>query len=301
MKKVYITGIAGLLGSNLVNILQQNYQVYGADIVDVGFANVNYDHIDLSNVNELRQSILTYKPDVLIHTVAIVNVDLCEEDVNLAERINVILTKNIYEICEENHIKMIYISSDSVFDGTSEKLYDEQDKVGPLNVYAKTKYEGECWTLKNKNNLVLRTNIYGLNLQKKNSFGEWVINELEQDHEINMFTDIDFSPILVTDLACIIDKCIQNSLCGLYHVCATGAITKYEFGVYLKEQFGIKSGIIKKNTSDVAHFKAQRPKHMGLSNKKICDDLKLSIRTPRESIDEFMKQVNAVRGKKYGN
>ena len=159
--------------------------------------------------------------------------------------------------------------------------------VNPLNIYAKTKYEGELFAKQNADSLILRTNIYGINVQNKKSFGEWVAKALENDEEINMFTDIVFSPILVNELAQIIDKCIDKDLSGLYHACATGAITKYNFGMILKDVFKIKTGKINKTTSSIMNFKAKRAKNMGMSNKKLREALDVDIRTPEESIEQF--------------
>lgn len=287
MKKIYITGIAGLLGNNIAIELSGKYQITGVDSVDIRIPNIEYEVFDVCDYDRLYKSIADAKPDVLIHTIAVVNVDRCEEEEDFARKLNAELTKKLSEICSQLNIKMIYISTDAVFDGEKESLYTEEDEVHPLNIYAKTKYEGELALKENIDSLILRTNIYGINVQNKNSFGEWIVKALENDEEMNMFTDIVFSPILVNDLAFIIDKCIESNLCGLYHACATGAITKYDFGVRLKDIFNMKTGKIHKTTSDIMNFKAKRAKNMGMSNKKLREALNISIRTPEESIAQF--------------
>lgn len=289
MKKIYITGIAGLLGSNIASELKGKYEISGVDIVDISIPGVMYDIYDVSDYTALETHIIKEEPDVLIHTVAIVNVDKCEENQQLAEKINAQLTGVLAEICDRNHIKMIYISTDSVFDGKDRKLYSESDQVAPINEYAKSKYVGEVYTARYSNNLILRTNIYGLNIQNKKSFGEWVVGALKNGETINMFDDIYFSPILVNDLANIIDRCIIENLSGLYHVCATGQISKYEFGIKVKEIFDIDSGKINRSTSEIMNFKAKRPKNMGMSNLKIRQKLGIDIRTPEQSIREFYR------------
>ena len=182
---------------------------------------------------------------------------------------------------------MIYISTDAVFDGKEDKLYTESDITAPLNMYAKSKLEGECFVRQYERNLILRTNIYGVNVQKKKSFGEWVVTALENNEELNMFEDIFFSPILVNELAEVIDKCMQADLSGLYHACGTGSISKYDFGMKVKEVFGIETGKIHRTTSDIMNFKAPRSKNMGMSNEKLKDILNIQIRTPEESIEYF--------------
>jgi len=288
-KKIYITGIAGLLGYNIVKELKEQYKISGVDLAKENVCGITYDVFDLCDYDTLKISIETVNPDVLIHTAALVNVDNCEIDIENAEKINAELTKVLADICNEKKIKMIYISTDSVFDGKNEKLYTEDDSVNPPNVYAKTKYQGEMYVRAYDKNLVLRTNIYGLNLQEKKSFGEWIVDSLKEDEELNMFKDIYFSPILVNDLAKIIDACIVKDISGLYHACGTGAISKYDFGEEVKKVFLITTGKINKITSDSMKFKATRPKHMGMSNQRIKSELGINIRTPKESIHEFYR------------
>lgn len=287
MKKIYITGVAGLLGSNLIYILRDKYKICGSDLIPVKCDGLSMDCIDLLNYNELQKSIARHKPDVIVHTAALVNVDACEENQELAYKINDDLTRKISEIGQENNIKIIYISTDAVFDGESTKLYTENDIPNPINIYAQTKLAGEKHILRNEMNTVLRTNIYGYNVQDKDSFGEWILNSLKENKEINMFNDISISPILVNDLASIIDAVINNDLVGLYHACSSGSISKYDFGCILKSKFLLEQGVIHRTNSDIMTFKAKRSKNMGLSNKKICSELGITIRTPEESISYF--------------
>lgn len=287
--KLYITGIAGLLGNNIVKKLVNRCEITGVDILDLRIPNITYEKFSLYETEKLREHISIVKPDAVIHTVAAVNVEECEENPEWAYKLNEEVTGDITEICHKLGIKLVYISSDSVFDGETEKLYVETDLANPLNVYAKTKLGGENRVLTYPENLVFRTNIYGHNIQNKKSFGEWIISSLEEGKTLNMFDDIDFSPILVNDLAEIIYKSLEADLSGLYHVCATGCISKYEFGMKLKEIFDLHTGNINKAQSEMMHFKAKRSKHMGMSNDKIRQALKIKIRTPEESIQEFKR------------
>lgn len=287
--KLYITGIAGLLGNNIVKKLVNRCEITGVDILDLSIPNVTYEKFSLYETERVKEHIAQVRPGAVIHTAAAVNVDECEENPEWAYKLNEEVTSDIADICNELGIKLVYISSDAVFDGENEKLYDETDEVNPLNVYAKTKLGGEKFVLRHERNLVFRTNIYGQNIQDKKSFGEWIVSSLEEGKTLNMFEDIDFSPILVNDLAEIIYKALEADLCGLYHVCATGCISKYEFGVKMKEIFNLHTGIINKSQSETMHFKAKRSKHMGMSNEKIRKELGIKIRTPEESIREFKR------------
>lgn len=287
MKKIYVTGIAGLLGSNIARELKDLYDVTGADRNDVDVYGIDYDVFDLLDETKLRESIVKHAPDIIIHTVALINVDLCQIEPELAKEINSELTKTVSKIAKEIGSKFIYISTDAVFDGRDNRLYKEEDIVNPINVYGETKLLGEKYALELSDVLVVRTNIYGVNIRDKKSFGEWVVSSLREGKNLNMFTDIYFSPILVNELAQILHLCIQKELKGVYHICGTGAISKYEFGVCVKNVFGIETGTINLADSSIMEFKAPRSKNMGMSNEKICNDLGIHISTPEESIYRF--------------
>lgn len=287
MKKVYITGIAGLLGYAIAVNLKDKYQVCGVDIVKVDIADCDIEKFDLTNLERLESSIRNQKPDVVIHTAASVNVDACEINKDYAYLLNSKLTENISFICRKYGVKLIYISTDAVFDGEKNGLYTEEDATNPINYYGFTKLQGEEFVAQVDNSLILRTNIYGVNIQNKKSFGEWIVSSLQDNQELKMFTDIMFSPILVNELAEIIDRCICNDLEGLFHACGTGSISKYEFGILVKEIFGISAGKIHKATSEAMKFIARRSKNMGMSNEKLKEQLNINISTPEESIRRF--------------
>ena len=289
MKRIYITGSCGLLGSGIVKELSDKYEIYGVDLVEMRQDGCKTECFDLTNYALLKQSIMAIQPDVIIHTAAAVNVDFCEEDKEYAYKLNVELTQKLVDICSEANIKLIYISTDAVFDGMKEGLYTEGDSVNPINYYGETKLKGEYAVKTLADSLILRTNIYGRNIQNKKSFGEWIIDSLTEGKELSMFTDIIFSPILVNELAFVIDRCIEKNLNGIYFACGTGSITKYDFGVLVKEVFNISKGRINSTISDNVNFKAKRSKNMGMSNRRLCEELGILISTPEESIQKFKK------------
>lgn len=287
--KAFITGLAGMLGCNIAYKLTNDYVLSGVDLVKVNMANVDSYDFDALDYKKLSDCLKEVNPDVIIHTAAAVNVDRCEIEPDYAEKLNVKMTDNVCRAAKKVGAKVIYISTDAVFDGKDENLYCESDNVYPINIYGRTKLKGEDIVKKNNKNLILRTNIYGFNIQDKNSFGEWIYTSLVAGKELNMFTDIDFSPILVNDLAEIIDLSIKKNISGLYHACGTGCISKYDFGCELKDIFNITTGKINKSCSDSFLFKAKRAKHMGMNNEKISKAIGYKIKTPVESIKEFYR------------
>ena len=288
MKSIFITGIAGMLGSNIAYSLREKYHVAGVDLHEISMEGVHskvFSALDLSMITaELKKN----KTDIFIHCAALVNVDEWEVNPEYATLVNTTSTKNLSWICKELGIKMIFISTDAVFDGKRSGLYKEEDPPNPISVYGKTKLRAEEEVLKQEKNLVIRTNIYGFNYREKSSFGEWILNSLISNTELNMFHDIYFSPILVNELAEIIDLCIHKDLQGLYHICSTGSISKYEIALAFMQEFKI-NGCINRVSMEQYEFQAPRTKNMGLSNQKICEELGISIRTPLEGVKEFKK------------
>lgn len=275
-----------MLGANIAYLLKDKYMICGVDRVKINAIDIKIEQIDLLDFGKLRNNIIHFKPDYLIHTAAMVNVDLCEEEREKAYNLNTKLTESIVDICNEIKCKMIYISTDAVFDGTKDRLYTEKDLTNPLNYYGMTKLLGERKVLE-CGHIVVRTNIYGFNIQNKYSFGEWIYHSLQEDEKLNMFTDIDFSPILVNDLAKALTVLFKGDTSGLYHICASGCIAKYDFGCVLKKTFNIKSGEITPAISDEFDFKAVRSKHMGMSNNKFCNEFNMILPSPVESINRF--------------
>jgi len=294
MKNVYITGIAGMLGSNMAYILRTRYNIFGIDrnVIEIKGV-VNYIN-KLDDIKLLKEQLIKHNIDVLIHCAALVNVDFCEENPQLAYEMNTVLTEKLSDVCNELGIKMIFISSDAVFDGKKLDLYSENDIALPVSVYGKTKILAEKTVLKHPKNLVIRTNIYGFNYRKKTSFGEWIVSSLQKGIELNMADDILFSPIIVNEFVNIIYMCIENDLYGIYHVCGTGAISKYEIALIFKKIFD-STTVVNRVSLENINFKAPRTKNMGLDNMAIREKLKIHISTPADSVRIFHELYN----KKY--
>lgn len=294
MKKIYITGLAGMLGSNLAYLLKNKYEIYGCDRNALDkLWDVRGEVFDISREGRLEQELLNIRPDVIINTAALVNVDGCEQDLALAKNMNAKLPERIRKVCEQIGAHLIQISTDAVYQDTEGELHKEEDMIGPKNQYAKTKYEGELCVLDYPMTTVIRTNIYGFNMREKCSFGEWVLKAFQNGTELNMVEDVIFSPILVNELSEIICEIIEKQVYGVYNVCATGGISKYEFGICMRETFGYPKAVIHKITSEELHLRAPRSKNMAMDNHKICEKLQKKIRTPRESIEEFKRLYDA--------
>ena len=285
---IFITGIAGLLGANLSFLLRDRYQIGGIDRNDIDIQGVQNYVGNVLELDKLGEELRKRRPQYLIHCAALVSVDGCEENPQEAEAINYELTRYLADICGEIGCKMIFISTDAVYHGEKRGLYKETDTIAPISVYGETKARAEQVVLQTPKALVVRTNIYGYNFRSKNSFGEWIKNSLESGQELNMFSDLYFSPILVNELAEILVLCMKQDVCGIYNICSTGSISKYDMAMEIGKAFNLH-GIINKTSMKNFEFRAPRTQNMGMDNSAIKQRLNISITTPQEGVALFKK------------
>ena len=291
--RIGVTGASGMLGSALITHLSKSYRVFATSRgKGVEGKNIKWDCFDLTDITLLNEWLETIKPDVVIHCAAIVNVDLCEDNVKLATKLHIETTEVMANYLDSNGGRLIYISTDSVFDGEKQGAYSESDLVSPLNVYAKTKIMGEKSAQSMNNGLVLRTNIIGWTQEDKTSFAEWVLNRLNDNAPLNLFYDVYFSPLTVYDLSLIIEKIIEKPILGLYHCGSRDNISKYDFGKKMAEIFQLSDSNINRVSVDSMDFKASRPKNMALNSDKLSDKLQYDIPSAIDSIVHMKNQYD---------
>ena len=287
-----------MLGTALVSQLSKSHKVFATSrSKGLQEKNIEWDCFDLTDSDLLNIWLNKTKPDIVIQCAAIVNVDLCEENINLATSLHVETTDVIANYLNSSNGRLIYISTDSVFDGKKLGSYNETDLPNPLNVYAKTKLQGEGVVGKMDNGLVLRTNIIGWTDKGNTSFVEWLLENLIGNKPLNLFYDVHFSPITVEDLSLIIEKIILNPIFGLYHCGSSDSISKYDFGKKMSEIFQLSNSSINRASVDIMDFKATRPRNMSLDISKINTDLVYNFPTVLDSIKLMKSQYK----KKYRN
>ena len=291
--RIGITGASGMLGTSLVSHLSKRHDMFATSRgKGIEGQNIEWNCFDLTNATLLNQWLEEIKPDVIIHCAAIVNVDACEDGVEMATRLHVETTKIMTNYLDANNGKLIYISTDSVFDGKKQDPYSEGDMPNPLNAYAKTKVAGEKVTLSIKNGLALRVNIIGWTQEGRTSFAEWMLKSLIDSTPLNLFHDVYFSPLTVEELSLIIEKIIDNPIFGLYHCASSDSISKYDFGKKMAEIFQLSDSNISRVSVDEMHFRAKRPKNMALNSDKLSDQLKYDIPGAVDSIVRMKNQYN---------
>jgi dTDP-4-dehydrorhamnose reductase len=293
MKKILVTGAAGMLGTAILDNLRDRYKVIATDITR-GYnpPGVPWKELDLLDNRSATALIEDVKPDAVIHCAALVNVDACEKQPALAEAVHMQTTATLAAAIAKYSGKLVYISTDSVFNGTKNRPYDEDDPVDPPNIYAMTKFKGEQETLRYANNTVLRTNIFGWSRAEKISFAEWVIKSLVTSDKTSMFTDVTYTPIHVTHLSKIIAQVIEKNVCGLLHAGGASAISKYEFGTRLATIFNLPQQNISPSRIDDAGLGAKRPKNMALSSLKLKTVYGISVPEADEGISLLKNQYD---------
>ena len=284
--KILILGSSGMLGREFVNIFKEKYEVYGIDINDIRNLGDKYFSINLLNELELKKFLEKKIFDIIINSVAIVDLKKCETDKKLAEDLHVNLNKNFIEYCNKNNTKYIYISTDSVFDGETGN-YKEDSIAKPLNNYAYTKFLGEKEVEKIKNHIRVRTNILGCT-ENQNSLFKWAYENLKDNIEINGFEDVIFSPISVFRLSELINELVRINYQGLINVVNDTVLSKYEFLNILKEMMSSTSKI---NKVKIQNTDIIRPKNTSLNNELLHSILKNINLDLKEDIERILLSI----------
>jgi perosamine synthetase len=288
-KKLLITGVSGLLGNNLARYFARTFDVLGLyNEHPVVIPGIRTDTCDLLGLDAVRRVLDGFRPSVVLHCASLANVDQCESDPELSELLNVACTRRIVDALEGSEAHLVYISTDSVYEGTKGR-YSEEDAARPLNVYGRTKWEGERPVLERPGGLVLRTNLFGWNIQDKKSLGEWILGELAAGRSIGGFRDAVFSTIYTMELARVIDVAIRRKLSGLYNCGSSDSCSKYEFALKIADRFGFDRHLIRPISIDDFEFRARRGKDLSFSTKRIEETLEYRMPGIDQSVDAFYK------------
>ncbi len=268
MKKVLITGGSGMLGANLAQAFADRFlTVITHQRHPVLINNCLSLALDLTDAAE-KSKILALAPDLIIHTAALTDVDFCESHPGEAWKANVEVTRNLAEVAAAVQAKMMYISTDFVFDG-KKGHYRETDQTHPLSVYADTKLMGEKAVIDLcPDHLIARTTIYGWNIQPKPSLADWIINSVKLYKEVNLFSDQFFTPILVNNLGEALLEMCELDLHGVYHVAGSERCSKFTFGLAVAEVFNLDPRCIHPIAMDDLKLKARRPADASLDVRK---------------------------------
>jgi dTDP-4-dehydrorhamnose reductase len=286
--KLLVTGGSGLMGSKVAEIsLERGHEVFSG-----------YSHhrprygaavkLDLMDDSSLIDAVKTSHPDVIIHTAALTDVDLCETNKKLAYRMNVLGTKTLAEAARNIGAFIVYASTDYVFDG-SRGLYKEDEATNPVNYYGYSKLQGESFC-----DSVARTCvIYGSRpASGKVNFALWILERLRRGEAVKVVTDQYITPTLNTNLALMVLELAERKLDGLYHLAGSTRISRYDFAVELSRTFGFEENLIIKSKISEMRWAAKRPADSSLDTSKAskCLDAK------PWSIEEALKTLKGEIG-----
>jgi len=267
--KCLITGANGFLGKKISKIFLNERNEVFCTVKGGKNSGNSLDITDKKNVFRIFEKKM---PDVVIHTAAATNVDWCETHRKETFKINVEGTKNISLACKIIGAKLVYISTDYVFDGTKNGKYNEEDKTNPKNVYAESKLEGELTLQKELEDYIISrvTVLYGYNDRfDKKCFPMRVIEALSAKKEFFCFVDQYSNPTLINDISKAILSLVKKNQKGLFHMTGSENLNRLEFAKKTAKIFGLDESLLLESSWEKSGFLAKRQPKLNISIKKL--------------------------------
>ena len=300
MQKVVITGSNGLLGQTLVNLLEQHdgkYEVHalsrGEDRNMTG-KNYNYHDIDLVDFNEVEKILRKIAPEFIVNTAAMTHVDVCEDNKELCDEINVTLVAHLAAVAEDLGSHLIHISTDFIFDGEA-GTYTESDMPNPVNYYGLSKLRSEEVLLNSQADYtILRTIlVYGyVKGMSRNNIVLWIRDQVKNKQEVTIIDDQFRMPTLVDDLAEACLLAIEKRAKGVFNVSSSELMSIYDIALEVANVFDLDKSYIKRVSTAELNQRAPRPVKTGFDLTKSKDRLELPIYTFKERLQYFKNQLN---------
>ncbi|MDR6941172.1 SDR family oxidoreductase [Mucilaginibacter pocheonensis] len=286
--KICVVGASGLVGSHCVKVFEnEHWSVIGTHLNFATEKTVYFDPLKDSTGNF---DITAFMPDVIIHCGALTNVDYCEDNEAESEKVTVNSAKKLAEYCIANNVKLVYISTDYIFNGKNGP-YTEDEEPDPINVYGKHKLMAEQITKTTNNYLIARiTNVYGEEIRSKNFISRLILMlQNTEEKELKLPFDQFSTPVYAGDVARMLYKLIADNKTGVYHLSSTDYYTRYHLAERVHSYFIDNNAVkIKSVPTNYLGQPAQRPLNGGLLNIKFVseyNDFKLS------NVDDFVKKM----------
>ena len=280
--KVLVTGVGGQLGHDVVRELEaRGHMAIG----------VNHQTMDITDAAVVDRVIRKNTPDAVIHCAAYTAVDAAEDDEEQCRRVNVDGTRNIAEVCKSLDIKMIYISTDYVFDGRGERPWEPGDEREPLNVYGRTKCEGEIVVqdILDKYFIVRVTWIYGVNGK---NFVKTMLKLSESHDTLRVVDDQIGSPTYTLDLAGLLADMVETAKYGIYHATNEGTCSWHEFACAIFKEAGLGEKMtVLPVSSEEYGAKAPRPYNSRMSNKKLEENGFHRLPTWQDALKRYLEAL----------
>ena len=277
--RVLVTGVKGQLGYDVMNELAgRGHEGIGVDIQEM----------DITDAASVEKVITEAAPDAVIHCAAYTAVDAAEDNVDLCRRVNAGGTENIARVCKALNCKMMYISTDYVFNGQGTRPWEPDDKREPLNVYGQTKYEGELAveTLE-KFFLVRIAWVFGVNGK---NFIKTMLNLGKTRDHLTVVADQGGSPTYTYDLARLLVDMIETDKYGRYHATNEGLCSWYEFACEIFKQAGMNV-TVSPVTSDQYPAKAKRPMNSRMDKSKLDEMGFKRLPSWQDALGRYLKEI----------
>lgn len=287
--KVLITGSSGMLGIDLANELRRGYRLTGTDTADSSESRLRrFYKLDITDFKSTADVFKKVKPDIVVHTAAWTDVDGCELNKDKAYAINSDGTRNVALACKRIGAVLVYISTDFVFDGKKKRPYREDDKTGPLSVYADSKLEGETAVKKTlKKYFILRTSwLYG---KHGKNFVDTITAKSKKGGLLKVVDDQIGSPTYTKDLAKAIRILIGKNIkdFGVYHVSNSGSVSWYEYARAILKISGVKAKVVPISSKELAR-PARRPAMSVLDSSKFEKVTGHKMRNWKIALQEYL-------------
>lgn len=279
--KVLVTGTKGQLGFDVCNELTRR------GIENQG---IDRDECDITNKQAVLDYIYNYAPDVVVHCAAYTAVDRAESEEHICRRVNRDGTEYIALACKTINAKMVYISTDYVFNGEGDKFFEVDDETGPLNMYGLTKLEGEEQVRKilEKYFIVRISWVFGVN---GNNFINTMLRLAGGNKELKIVADQIGSPTFTYDLAPLICDMIETEKYGTYHATNEGECSWAEFAEHIFKVAG-QNVLVHHITTEEYPTKAVRPKNSRLSKKSLDEAGFKRLPDWKDAVERYIKQYN---------
>ena len=301
--KIFVTGVAGQLGHDVMNELaSRGYEGVGTDLAEQYsgiqdgsyVTTAQYVSLDITNKEEVEKTINEIKPDVVVHCAAWTAVDLAEDDdkVEKVRLINAGGTRNIADACKAIDAKMVYISTDYVFDGQGEEPWQPDCKdYKPLNVYGQTKLEGELAVSEtlDKYFIVRIAWVFGKN---GNNFIKTMLNVGKKYDTLTVVNDQIGTPTYTYDLARLLVDMIETDKYGYYHATNEGGyISWYDFACEIFKQAGYSTQVKPVTTEEYGLSKAARPFNSRLDKSKLVENGFKPLPTWQDALARYLEEI----------
>lgn len=280
--RILVTGVKGQLGFDVVNELEKRgHTAIGVDV----------DEMDITDAEAVEKEMKADDLDAVIHCAAYTAVDAAEDNREICMRVNADGTRNIARVCKELGLKMVYISTDYVFDGKGERPWEPDDARNPLNVYGESKYQGELAVEEclDKYFIVRIAWVFGVNGK---NFIKTMLKLAENHKEVNVVNDQTGSPTYTYDLAVLLVDMVETEKYGRYHATNEGLCTWYEFAKEIFRQAGLD---VKVNPVSSEEFpaKAERPHNSRMDKSKLTDNGFALLPTWQDALKRYLKAIGA--------